>query len=382
MGGEASNLTDRVVKYSFLILSFGAIFLSLTLVLGWLKYSDNVTRVLGSYLFIWNLSLIIFTLFLLIDDLASLASWGVKGFSGTFAENGRRKFLVSLGAFLALFPFVAGNYGMARNLHRWKVYRQKVPFKNLAKGLRGLQIVQLSDIHSGTFRSVSAIKEAVDRINELKPDLILFTGDLVNEIADEIIPYKDAFSKLTAKFGVYSILGNHDYADYHSSRTEKKELRVDKIKKHHTDMGWQLLLDENTVLDINESKLGLIGMENASAKKYFNSYGDINRAISGLKECDFRLLMSHDPSYWKQNVQDVHKNIDLTLSGHTHGCQFGIEIPGFLKWSPVKYMYDEWAGLYQEGSQYLYVNRGFGCLAYPGRVGIRAEITLLELVDA
>ena len=379
---EVTTVIYKGARIVYLILSVFAILMITAMLFEWFNLSDDTKRVLASYLFIWCLSISLLGVFLVLDDLRRFVFWSSNGFSKNFTSHSRNKFLLNFGLLVAAIPFIAGNYGMIRNLHNWKKYRQRIKINKLHKGLVGLKIIQLSDIHAGTFRSVESIEDVVSVINEEQADLILFTGDLVNESAEEIVPYINAFSKLNAKYGVYSIKGNHDYGDYQHSRKLNKEKNKKMMQEYHKQMKWNLLLDENITIDINGAKLGLIGMENASSKPYFNQYGDISRALKGLGNVDFRLLMSHDPSYWKPKVVSNAENIQLTLSGHTHGGQFGIEIPGYLKWSPVKYIYKYWAGLYEEEGKYLYVNRGFGCLGYPGRVGIKAEISILELHDS
>jgi len=243
-----------------------------------------------------------------------------------------------------------------------------------------MRIAQISDVHSGSFDNPEAVSEGVAAIMREKPDLILFTGDLVNDRAEEIVPYKEVFNKLSAPLGVFSVLGNHDYGDYvHWSSEEEKRENLDQLKQHHAEMGWRLLVNEHVLLERNQQQIALIGIENWGARG-FTKYGDMKKAVDGLagKEIPAKILMSHDPSHWDAEVRKEYKDIDLTLAGHTHGMQFGIEIPG-LKWSPVQYIYNRWAGLYREQDQYLYVNRGYGFIGYQGRLGILPEITLIEL---
>jgi uncharacterized protein len=242
-----------------------------------------------------------------------------------------------------------------------------------------MKIVQISDVHSGSFNNKSAVQRGIEKILKLQPDLILFTGDLVNGRADEMANYKDVFARLQAPMGVYSILGNHDYGDYESwNSKEHKVQNLERLKGIHSEMGWKLLLNEHVVLEKNNDRMALLGVENWSAKANFPKYGRLEHAYSGVKDIPFKLLMSHDPSHWDAEVRTKYPDIDLMLAGHTHGMQFGVELPWF-RWSPVQYVYRQWAGLYEEGSQKLYVNRGFGFLGYPGRVGILPEITLIEL---
>jgi uncharacterized protein len=243
-----------------------------------------------------------------------------------------------------------------------------------------LRVLQISDIHSGSFTDKKAVEHGIERALKLSPDIILFTGDLVNNTADEMADYMDTFSRLKAPMGVFSVLGNHDYGDYVEWPThEAKKENLEKLKNIHGQLGWRLLMNEHVVIDKHDAQIAIIGVENWSAKKRFPKYGDLSKAYHGSQEIPFKILMSHDPSHWEAEVLPIYKDIDLMLSGHTHGMQFGVEIPWF-KWSPVQYVYKQWAGLYEDQHQKLYVNRGFGFLGYPGRVGILPEITLFEFV--
>lgn len=271
-------------------------------------------------------------------------------------------------------------YGMT-NRYRYQIRRVRLPIPSLPDAFKGLRIVQISDIHSGSFDDPDAVAEGVASILNQKPDLILFTGDLVNDKAEELAPYLQVFKKLNAPLGVYSVLGNHDYGDYVSwPSDEAKKQNLEQLKQHHAAMGWRLLMNENVVLEHRGQELALIGIENWGAKAGFPKYGDLQKATDGLENANvpLKILLSHDPSHWEAEVRKSYPDIALTLSGHTHGMQFGIDIPGF-KWSPVQYVYDQWAGLYQQENQYLYVNRGFGFIGYQGRLGILPEITLIEL---
>jgi hypothetical protein len=271
-------------------------------------------------------------------------------------------------------------YGMT-NRYRYKLRTVRLPLTNLPDGLKGLRIAQISDIHSGSFDDIDAVSDGIEAIMREKPDLILFTGDLVNNRAVEIEPYLKVFGQLKAPLGVYSVLGNHDYGDYVSwPSPEAKQENMAQLKKYHAAMGWHLLLNEHVVLQNEKHRIALIGVENWSGKAGFSRYGNMEKAVTGLERTDIplKILLSHDPSHWDAEVRKVYPDIALTLSGHTHGMQFGIDLPG-LKWSPVQYIYKQWAGLYQQKDQYLYVNRGFGFIGYQGRLGILPEITLIEL---
>lgn len=314
---------------------------------------------------------------LAIDDIRRLFTYAID------SDASRSAFLIKAGLVLGSLPFLSLIYGLIRNPYRYKLYQSNVPIKGLPATLEGLKIVQISDIHSGSFTFKDPIKNAIEMINQQEADLVFFTGDMVNSIASEMEPYIDVFDKIKSKYGIYSVLGNHDYGDYYSwNKVEDKVANMDRLKAIHKELGWQLLLNEHTVVDIEDASIGIIGVENISGKMHFSVYGDMDVASKNCPDCNVKILLSHDPSHWDKEVTTTYKDIDLTLSGHTHGMQFGIEIPGFIKFSPIQFVYKKWAGLYKEGNQYLYVNRGLGFLGYPGRVGILPEITLLELKSA
>lgn len=329
---------------------------------------------------------------MIIDDIRRLFMW----FIGSFFSPSMKEMTTDLGygegvtrsVFLKRLALIVGGtaltgfvYGIS-NRYNYKVRRISLSFDNLPAAFKGMKIVQISDIHSGSFDDHRAVELGAETVMGEKPDIIFFTGDLVNNKADEIKPYTDIFAQLKAPLGVYSTLGNHDYGDYVQwPSDEAKRQNLDDLKQTHADMGWKLMMNEHVVLERGEDKIAIVGIENWGAKAGFPKYGDMKKAYAGLpeKQVPFKILLSHDPSHWDNQVQQDYSDVDLTLSGHTHGMQFGIEIPGF-KWSPVKYVYKNWAGLYQQGKQYLYVNRGFGFLGYPGRLGILPEITVIELV--
>ena len=270
-------------------------------------------------------------------------------------------------------------YGMS-NRYNYTIKNISLSFVNLPKAFKGMKIVQISDIHSGSLSDLTAVAKGIEKINAINADAIFFTGDLVNNKSDEAEDFIPIFSKLKAKHGVFSILGNHDYGDYveWESKAHKKA-NLERLKEIHKENGWRLLLDEHIVLEQEGEKIALIGVENTSFKNRFQTYGSLEKAYKGSEIHPFKILLSHDPSHWDGEINSKYKDIDLTLSGHTHGFQFGIDIP-WLKWSPVQYVYKQWAGLYQKDKQHLYVNRGFGFLGYPGRVGIMPEITVIELI--
>ena len=310
----------------------------------------------------------------------------VKGISMISASEtqplaGRRKFISQLALGIAAIPFVSFIYGIIQGKYNYKVLKYQLSFKDLPDAFDGFTITQISDIHSGSFTNVAKIQYGVDLINEQKSDVILFTGDIVNNKADEMDNWMEMFSKLEAKEGKYSILGNHDYGDYMDWKNpEEKINNFQSVKNVHKKIGFDLLLDEFRYLERNGQKIALLGVENWG--KGFNQKGDLEKASAGISKDDFKILLSHDPSHWEYKVKNDDFNYQLTLSGHTHCLQMGIEIPSWFKLSPSQYIYKQWAGLYEEFGRYINVNRGFGYHAFPGRVGIWPEITTIELKKA
>ena len=309
--------------------------------------------------------------------------WILKLISAVTSGNttplaGRRKFISQISLGLAAIPFVSFIYGIVQGKYNYKVLKYQLTFKDLPEAFDGFTITQISDIHSGSFTNKEKIQYGVDLINEQKSDIMLFTGDIVNNKADEMDNWIAVFDKLEAKEGKYSILGNHDYGDYMDwDNPQDKIDNFQKVKDIHEKIGFDLLLDEHRYLEKDGQKIALLGIENWG--KGFNKAGDLQRAAAGIQKEDFKILMSHDPSHWEEKVKQDPFNYQLTLSGHTHGLQMGIEIPGWFKWSPSKYAYKQWAGLYKEAGRVINVNRGFGYHAFPGRVGIWPEITVIEL---
>ena len=309
--------------------------------------------------------------------------WILKLISAVTSGNtmplaGRRKFISQISLGLAAIPFVSFIYGIVQGKYNYKVLKYQLTFKDLPEAFDGFTITQISDIHSGSFTNREKIQYGVDLINEQKSDIMLFTGDIVNNKADEMDNWIAVFDKLEAKEGKYSILGNHDYGDYMDwDNPQDKIDNFQKVKDIHEKIGFDLLLDEHRYLEKDGQKIALLGVENWG--KGFNKAGDLQRAAAGIQKEDFKILMSHDPSHWEEKVKKDPFNYQLTLSGHTHGLQMGIEIPGWFKWSPSKYAYKQWAGLYKEAGRIINVNRGFGYHAFPGRVGIWPEITVIEL---
>jgi len=303
-------------------------------------------------------------------------SWVSPGVTADFES--RRIFIAKIALGLAAIPFAAFIYGIIQGRYNYKVLKYQLTFDDLPEAFDGFKITQISDIHSGSFTSKEKIQYGVDLINQQETDLMLFTGDLVNNMATEMDDWIDMFKTLDAPFGKFSVLGNHDYGDYVEwDSPEAKVRNFQAVKDLHPKIGFDLLLDEHRYIEKNGQRLALIGVENWG--KGFNQAGDLQKASSNVSKDDFKILMTHDPSHWEYQVKADDFNYHLTLSGHTHGLQMGIEIPGWFKWSPSQYIYKQWAGLYQEFGRYINVNRGFGYHAFPGRVGIWPEVTVIEL---
>ena len=329
-----------------------------------------------------TISKILVIIFMLGEDITRLISgFYFKIFTNeqNFYIPSRRKFLSTLALGAAAIPFSALLYGMIKGKYNFKVLKYELEFADLPEAFDGFTMTQISDIHSGSFDNKNKISYAVDLINQQDSDAIFFTGDLVNNVADEMDDWKELFSNLSAKEGVFSVLGNHDYGDYVRWNSKEEKLKnLDKLKKIQSEMGWNLLLNENFYIKRKNQKIAIVGVENWG-ENGFKQAGDLDAACKNINDSDFKVLLSHDPSHWKSRVKNDDRNFQLTLSGHTHGMQFGIEIPGWIKWSPVKYRYENWAGIYEEKGRFINVNRGFGFLGYPGRVGIWPEITVIKL---
>ncbi|MFS4466901.1 metallophosphoesterase [Maribacter sp. 2210JD10-5] len=350
---------------------------------------EEVGRVLSrpkSYAFGFLLTILTFKVitivFLFSEDIFRILTGVYQKIFGTareFSLPQRRRFLSLMAMGIAAIPFGALLYGMFKGKYNFKVLKYELEFEDLPDGFNGYQITQISDVHSGSFDNRKKIEYAINLINEQQSDAILFTGDMVNNKTEEMLPWADLFSTLKAKDGKFSVLGNHDYGDYIPWETEElKRQNLQDLKDLQKEMGFDLLLNEHRYLEKNGDKIALIGVENWG-KGGFKKAGDLKKATSNINTNDFKILMSHDPSHWAEEVISDEKHFHLTLSGHTHGMQFGIEIPGWIKWSPVKWRYKHWAGIYKEMGQYINVNRGFGFLGYPGRVGIWPEITVITL---
>ncbi len=331
---------------------------------------------------------LVLALFHGVDDLRYGLQWLANYFSPSDSAKAldgqgisRATFLTRTGQVLAGLTFVSFLYGVTKGKFAFRVLSHQVGFANLPERFNGLKVVQISDAHLGSFAdSFEEVNKGIEMINDLNPDLILFTGDLVNVDSSEAEPWVSVFAKLKAKHGKFSILGNHDYADYGNMTKEQIEFSRKRIREIHTEMGFRLLLNENEIIEREGEQLAIVGVENWG--KGFRQSGDLNKALEGIESVPARILLSHDPTHWEEQVMGK-EEIQLTLSGHTHGMQMGIEIPSIgLKFSPARFRYRRWGGLYTESGQHLHVNRGFGFLGFPGRVGMAPEITLLELQKA
>ncbi len=332
-------------------------------------------------LFILFVSKTILILFLFPEDILRVIKFLFSKIQNKKIDNSRRKFISNLSLAVAAIPIPIMIHGITRGRYNFKVVNHEISFKDLPKSFDGYTITHLSDFHCGSFESRSKLKYAIDLVNEQNSDLIAFTGDFVNNTYTEILPWIDEFKKINSKDGKFSVLGNHDYGDYYDWGTEEnKKLGFKKLIETQNELGFKVLRDESFHIKKNNQKISLVGVENWGDG--FKKKGDIDKAIDDLDESDFKIVLSHDPSHWDKILVDHKEKFNLTLSGHTHGLQFGIEIPGFIKWSPVKYRYKYWAGLYKRSNQFINVNRGFGVLGFPGRVGIWPEITVIKLKKA
>lgn len=291
----------------------------------------------------------------------------------------RSEFLTKAGILVASAPMVPLSWGMISGAYDYRVRRQKIYLPELPQAFDGLRIAQISDVHSGSFYNKKAVQGGVEMLLAEKPDMVFVTGDMVNNLANEMRDYQDIFAKIQAPLGVFSVLGNHDYGDYHFGREDSPAKVKNLLNLIETQkiMGWDLLMNEHRSIAVGNEKIAIVGVENWGTGR-FPKHGRLQEALAGTEEFPVKLLLSHDPSHWRAEVLPQ-SNVDVTFSGHTHGMQFGVRTE-HLKWSPVQYLYKEWAGLYREGEQQLYVNTGFGFLGYPGRVGILPEITVFELI--
>ena len=383
--GSSGRILKIIVYTLYWLVPVITLLYLVSFTMGWSEqFPKGIKLTLRSLIFIFYFAKLLIAAIILIDDLRRLIFGALNiGFKDWKLSTERSQWMTYIGLALGAIPILSLTYGMARNPYRYQLLSNKLPIKNLHPDLAGLKIIQISDIHSGSFLLREPVERSIQIINEQQPDIVFFTGDLVNSRSSEMEPFIEMFSKIKAPLGVYSILGNHDYGDYHPwPKPSDKIENFENLKRIHKALGWELLMNEHRQIIVKQTAINVIGVENYSAHPRFPKYGDLHKATAGLNGTGFNILLSHDPSHWEDQVLKLFKNIHLTLSGHTHGFQFGVEIPGFFKWSPIQYVYKHWAGLYQNESQYLYVNRGLGYLGYPGRVGILPEITLLTLEAA
>lgn len=320
----------------------------------------------------------------LLDELRALGAWTWLKVSGQSTDGAmaRGSFLNHVAQALGGLAFFGMAYGILRGKYAYKVRDLVVAHPNLPQAFDGLRVVQLSDAHLGSFEGTpEPVLKALEKVNELRPDVILFTGDLVNDWADEAEPWVESFAALDAPMGKFSIMGNHDYADYGSHDDEERMGSIAKLKSLQSQMGFQMLDNSHVLWEKEGDIVVLAGVENWG--RGFRQSGNLSQALQGSDAQDrFTVLMSHDPTHFESMVMNEKAPVELTLSGHTHGMQLGIEIPWLgIKWSPSSLRYKRWGGLYLEGTQYLHVNRGFGVLGFPGRVGMPPEITVLTLVQ-
>lgn len=385
----AFQAIKTVTKVKWILLSYQII--SLLIVLYIIYSFTQFDRSVGQNkqtLFTFGLIMLVYIpkitllIFMLGEDIVRITIGIVKEFLGNSNESflpDRRKFMSQIALGAAALPFISILYGITKGKYNYKVIRQTLFFPDLPESFDGMTITQISDLHCGSFDDAKQIEYGVDLINQQQSDMILFTGDIVNTHASEMYPWIETFKKINpTKYGNYSVLGNHDYGEYITWPSQKaKQENFESIKNLHSQIGFKLLLNEHIKIKKDEQEIVIVGVENWGHN--FKQAGDLTKASEGLTKNDFKILLSHDPSHWEHEIKDNPENFQLTLSGHTHGLQFGIEIPGFIKWSPVQYVYKYWAGMYEKAGRYLYVNRGFGFHAYPGRVGIWPEITVIEL---
>lgn len=377
-------LWKGIIRYGFWIPTV----LSIMALLWWTfddpyRYSANfrnwiITGIVATYF-----SKIVGILFLFVDDLQRGIRWAMSLFQKSSPANSagevitRSEFLSKTALIAASVPLGAFAYGIISGAHDYRIRKVAIKLPNLPKAFDGIKIAQLSDIHSGSFWNKTAVKGGVEMVLNEKPDAIFFTGDLVNNESSEVKEYMDVFNKLRAPLGVFSITGNHDYGDYKSwASKEAKQQNFNDLITAHKELGFDLLLNDKRFLEIGGEKLAILGIENWGTR--FSKHGQLDKAYLGTEEVPVKLLLSHDPTHWDAQVRPTYKDIDVMFAGHTHGAQFGVNIGDFT-WTPVQHVYKQWGGLYQVDNQYLYVNRGFGYLGYPGRVGMPPEITIFEL---
>lgn len=377
------------VKDKWFLVTYGLLSLAVLvyIVYGFFSFDRSVGQTKFT-LFTMGLMLVVYlpkmvlAVVLLLEDVFRIGAGVLNYFAENDNEdflNSRRKFVSQIGLGLAAIPFFSLLYGVTIGKYNYKVFKQQIFFPDLPDAFDGFTITQISDVHSGSFDNPERINYAIDLINEQNSDMILFTGDIVNTHAKEMQPWIETFNRIKRhEYGKFSVLGNHDYGEYVAWPSEaEKRKNFKEIKDLYGQIGFDLLLNEHIFVERGNDRIAVVGVENWGHN--FKKAGDLNKASEALNEKDFKILMSHDPSHWDHEVKNHDRNFHLTFSGHTHGMQFGIEIPGYFKWSLAQYVYAQWAGLYEHLGRYVYVNRGFGFHAYPGRVGIMPEITVIEL---
>lgn len=377
-------LSRKIYKRIYFSLSVISL---VSLILTYIYRDEPVYRnFLSSIVLAGVISKLILFIFLFVDDIRRFFVWIFRKIAPEKIQGkptgrpiSRSEFLTTTGTVLATAPLAVMAFGISSGAYDYRVRREKVVIPHLPKSFHGLKIAQISDIHSGSFFNKTAVSGGVDMLLAEKPDVVFFTGDLVNNRALEMQEYVDIFKRIKAPLGVYSTLGNHDYGDYVQWATpELKAANMVHLKEVHAALGWDLLNNENRILEQSGDKIAIIGVENWSNKGRFPKYGDMEIARQNTEDAAVKLLLSHDPSHWEGEILPKYNDIDVMFAGHTHGMQFGIEIGGF-QWSPVQYLYKQWAGLYSQNNQHLYVNRGYGFLGFPGRIGMPPEITIFEL---
>ncbi len=390
---STSSTTQITIKYIFWGIT------AITILGMWLYnftnpdfLGKNLRTIIMVGVFMSYFSKIFAIIFILIDDIGRLVRWVYSKFATptnvfdgiSEKSNGisRSDFLMKTAVVAGAIPAVAMTWGIISGAHDYRIRRIKLAIKNLPKAFEGMTIAQISDIHSGSFFNKTAVKGGIEMLMKEKPDMAFFTGDLVNSRAEEVKDYIDIFNKVKAPLGVFSTFGNHDYGDYVQWPTEAaKRQNLKDLALSHKIMGYDLLRDENRTITLGGEKLAIIGVENISGQTRFHTYGNLDKAVKGTDEASVKLLLSHDPTHWDKEVNTKFKDIDVMFSGHTHGTQFGITING-VTYSPAQWAYKQWAGLYEQGDQKLYINRGYGYLGYPGRIGMPPEITIFELARA
>lgn len=378
------NTWRHVITFGCLIISIGVTILFLAGI-GGFAHAKGM-RPYHEWIFSLFLTLLItkifFSLIMFLGDLGRFVFGAYSRIAGKTSAPAafipaRRKFISEIAVLVAAVPFSSFLYAMFKGKYDYRVHRETVYFDDLPEAFDGFTITQISDIHSGSFDDADAVQRGIDLAKAQKSDLFVFTGDLVNNAAWEIEPYIERFGSIKAPFGQFSILGNHDYGDYIEWGSEaEKAANLEQLKHNHQKLGYRLLLNENLVLEKGGQKISLIGVQNWG--RHFIQMGDLDKALEGVPDDAFRILLSHDPTHWEEIVRYHKTKVHLTLAGHTHGAQFGVETAG-LRWSPVQYTYLNWAGLAAHNGRYLYVNRGFGFLGFSGRLGIWPEVTVITL---